>query len=67
MGNERTGQRVLHEADAIRRGQLLEFIVQQKRHSPSKGNITQPKTAPPHAKVRMVRVRPTSSKGLHKS
>ena len=65
MSKERTGQRVLHEAEAIRRGQLLEFLAQQKQRSPS--NITQPRTALSHTKVRMARVRRTSSKAHTKA
>ena len=60
MSKERTGQRVLHEAEAIRRGQLLEFIAQQKQRSPS--NITQPRTALSHTRVRR-----TSSKAHTKA
>jgi hypothetical protein len=67
MRNERVGRRVLHEGEAIRRGQLLEFIAQQKKRRPSKGNaaMTQAKTALSHSKIRTVRR--SSSNGLRKS
>jgi hypothetical protein len=65
MRKERAGPRLLREDEAIRRGRLLEFIVQQKQRGPSKGNITRAKTALSRTKVRTVR--PTLSKSLHKS
>ena len=67
MGNKRAGRRILDEDEAIRRGQLLEFIAQQKQRVLRKGNTatTQAKTALSHTKVRTVR--PVSSKGLRKS
>ena len=47
MGNERAHWRILDEDVAICRGQLLEFIAQQKKRGLSKGNaaIRQTKTA----------------------
>jgi len=67
MGNGRARWRILDEDAAICRGQLLEFIAQQKKRGLSKGNaaIRQTKTALSDAKTRTVR--PTSSKGLRKS
>jgi hypothetical protein len=67
MDNERAGRRVLHEDEAIRRGQLLEFITQQEQRGLSKGNMasTQAETARSHTKVRTMP--PTSSSGLRKS
>jgi len=61
MGNERTGRKVLHLGQAIRQGQLLEFIAQQKQRALGKGTITQAKAALSRSKARTVR--PTSSKG----
>jgi len=67
MGNERARRRILDEGAAICRGQLLEFLAQQKKRDLSKGNpaIAQTKTALSDAITRTVR--PTSSKGLRKS
>jgi hypothetical protein len=51
------GRRILDEGEALRRGQLLEFIAQRKQRCLRKGNaaITQAKIARSDAKIRTVR------------
>ena len=67
MDNERVGRRILDEGEAIWRGQLLEFTAKQEKRGLRKDNaaITQAKTALSQTKIRALR--PTSSKGQHKS
>ena len=66
MDNERVGRRALHQDEAIRRGQLLEFIAQQEQRGPTKRNAPiRTKSPRSHTKVRPKRSE--SSQGVRKS
>jgi hypothetical protein len=65
MDNERAGRSASHQDEAIRRGQLLEFIAEQKQRGLRKRNAPiRTKIARSQTKVRTARSE--SSKGVRK-